>query len=479
MLVLKTTIATEAAPFPEAAASPISTEVPKIKTGLFVKTDNRYEIRLALDSFAFLPQTLFGALIVLNQTPFRQSKSDAHLGIYLTSRSLRQWFQFSQETTKKVLDNVPKANEYEMGEVILLFDEIILRREEDLEQRALWRLIPKDGEKLSEAELLVLNNKLGLKEKVPEKEPYGISMIEDNLTHKGQLPGTFRTKGIHPDTTVKKEIQITRDVSLYMRMNRGNRIWVALPKNKRYLSPYERSVIEEYLKPHRIKPQYKKVTEDDIICSGSGEEKYFRKRNPGLPNESTIKLPDPNTWEEEFFIPEGKEWEPLIFEIKVNEHREKVWTTHKDQYKKAEEYLCRIRSQCSYLKSMSQNAVALSGSYAEIFWEDPPTDEFIRREIIDPYSLNDEHIAVKSSFGDCEVFLGKINDEYFLWVERRDYPVIAEILDLQPKESTLKRVTRRDSETFAVLINVPNIDVRKDGTDDLALSAIRKSSRFY
>jgi hypothetical protein len=458
----------ESPPFSQASASTSSNEVPEIKTGLFIRSDDKYKIKLTQGSSAFLPQTMLGVLIVLNQTPFRD-RTNIMSTICLTSRSLREHFQNGARAGD--LRIIPEAGKYELGDVILLFDEIILRREEDYTQTALWRIIPKDGQKLSEAELLILEKKLGLREKIPMMESYAAPLTANTLSPERAVTKAIETKLEDPQTTNRKEFLIPNtNVTLYIRNHQGNRIWVALPKDKKRLSFQERKAIETYL---GLKIRYKKVSENDIICFGPGQEKYFRKRNPSLSNkDSSNKFPNLDKYQGDVFIPRGRMWEPLIFEIKTNEKKERVWTTHKDQYEMAEKYVDRKRCGCDHMTEMPSTAVILTGKGAERFWKGAGTTEFdqrIARDFIDPYNLDSEHIIFTNEYGKCPVFLGENNGEYFLWVYRAHYSDIAEIIDLCPTDPNLERITRSDWDRLDLLRRKAVRDQRTDdGTEEFA-----------
>lgn len=469
-----------------------NTTEPNYRAGVFVKNDDGYE--LTPESSKFLPASLAGAATVLNQVATGQKFRRLEEIFSLTSdRSLREHFESGCEKRAQVVERLPSLEDFSLGDVIVFRDELILLKDKDHELRSFWRLIPKNGSTLSDAELEVLEKELGLREKVPSMESFAILITSGNLSNSRHAFDTIKAKIDDPDTTKLKKFLIPDTaVELHLRISKGNRLWVALPKNHVKLSKKERVAVEKHLgltikKTFNDNPS-NRVSKDDIICSGENANKYFRGGSDHIHRKTVRKLPNIDDHQTNKFTPAAKDYRDLEFEIKIDEDDEAVWTIHRNKYIRAGEYLDLIRK--NKVIAMSKDAVVLYGEYAKGFWVEAESDingfnKLIEEKIVDPRLLDDEFILVESEdkSESCKVYLGEINGEYFLWVERDKYPLIAEILDLQPTDRSLRRLSRADQKFRAtpVFISVNDIktDGRDDGTNNAGLQGLRRSDRIY
>lgn len=467
---------------------------PECSADVFKRNGHGYEVTPGYE-----PAT-FGAYVrILNSLDDevnRDSFTKESVGFHHTS--VKANFEGEPvKLVKRLKFILPDPSKYEEGQVILVDKKLLLINFPTPSNKPGWRVITEFGAKLSDKEWLEIQEILGLFRPLPKVEPHGVTLVRDNLRGKANIIEILREKLPDPENCLEKEFSLPSGKKLYLRSQCGTRVWVVLPEDKISLSVAEKKEIESFLGLEFTMGDYPSVDKkNDIVCWGICVEDSFRGVYKNILEKIKKKLPDPETHEGKTYDlkADGKEQTLTTFIKKRNKSGYLVWTVpkflHSDVAKNLE---LRIKLKFS---EVPKDAVILTGSKAQDFWVEAGSNShhlrrfyrLIKEKIEDPDSYNDPSIIFENRDlkKRCRIYLSQKKHSRFWYVLRKDYALAAEVLNLTPKDPSvraLKEIPEGDNDLLSLIAQQKNprpveFDNRDDGTDRKDLQLIRGGRRI-
>lgn len=465
-----------------------------------------YEIRESLE----IPymQDLRGSLAVLESLSFKPNESIGDFEtINLSSGgSLRLFFEAGYRKKDEVAKSLPNPSDYNYGDLVLLNEDILVFRDE-VQRVPSWRVLPRDGKKLSSKEIAFLCRELKLKKRVLQAESHAFHLSRDAFRGSDEIVKTVNRKLEDPLTTEKTEHILPSGKKLYLRMSKGGRIWVALPENGQSLSEEEKKEIENEI-GLKLAYELPHVEKTDIVLTGECVERYFRGnektlneivssrfkeliKEEQLKDEIDIEL----EYEKRNIIKTKYEFDgrnlELIFQKKVNKAGNLVWTAPKNMHIILAKFFGFERK--NFLRKMPPNAIYLWGLRTKEFWEMPNESKryglvhfqkIIESFVGKPNEFKGAYIRLRERTDDerieCVVYLGEDKHGRFYYIEKEDLKSFVRITGLIPKGSKdgLLEHAAVEDEFFQRILDLkknekPLVDNRDDGTDRIDLQLIR------
>lgn len=407
---------------------------------------------------------------------------------------------------------IPDPKQYKLGDIIVIANSsftpdstpeeevILVRGEVGHRHHPTWIAVKRYGAQFRDCERSAVKNVLGLKLKIPQKEFYGVSIIDDNFKGNFSENSLIKSKLPNPRTSDNMEYTIPNtNITLHLRMSKAKRVWVYLPTDKKTMTEKEQKAIESFL---AAEFKYDVVSNlqpvdltKDIICYNELAKNYFCGAANTLKHKLADKLPNPNKYTgSKYFSPPESPYNKLSFELKLNERGFKTWTIKKEQHKLAAKYF-ELKRKINYPR-VPENAIICWGKKVQDFWEDAKGSDYkwrqfqakIKDRLGDPNEFDESSLTIKKGKLECKVYIGeritgKPGEEkrtgYKFWYVKKetDRKILAQIIGL---DNELPEDTR---EFIAMVRNqaVPKPCGRDkdDGTDDPRVQHCKRSTKVY
>lgn len=470
---------------------------PECITELVKNNGHGFAISSSLDS-AFA-QNIRGYLSVLEKLSFKPNEpiKDFETINLSSGGSLRLFFEAGYRKKNEIAESLPNPSDYNYGDIVLFNENILVFRDE-VQKSPSWRVLPRNGNKLSPEEIAFLCKELKLKKRLPQAEENAFHFSRSAFRGSDKIVETIKEKLGDPENTEKTEYSLPSGRKLFVRMTKGGRLWVAIPENGILLNEDEKKEIEDTV-GLKLAFNLERVKKGDIVCWGDSVEEFFRGTEKSIIKKISAKLSDPVSCKEDTvtdsFTFDDTETK-ITFSKKVNKAGHLVWTVSNRLHKQAAGYFDLARK--NFLRTTPEDAIFLWGTRTKEFWEMPNESKryglvHFQRIIIDlvgkPTDFDDAYIKIinrtKEEKVELKIYLGEDPHGRFWYIEKKDLGNFVKITGLVPKDSKnglLEHVALED-EFFQRIIDVqknekPQFDSRDDGTDRKDLQLIRGGRRI-